>query len=96
MSYGLSGDLQRAKETFDYGVSRDPAYPLFYYNLACTFAEMNDLQTSLTYLKKAFEHRDNVVAGETMPDPRKDDSFKRFRTNEIFKQTVDALPGLAR
>jgi tetratricopeptide (TPR) repeat protein len=94
MSYGISGNLQRAKDTFDYGLSRDPAYPLFYYNLACTYAEMNDLSQSLTYLKKAFEYRDNVIRGETMPDPRKDDSFKRFQNDESFKQTVAALPGL--
>ncbi|PYV71966.1 MAG: hypothetical protein DMG96_27535 [Acidobacteria bacterium] len=43
MSYGITGDLQEAKETFDYGVSKDPTYPLFYYNLACTYAEMNDV-----------------------------------------------------
>jgi len=95
MSYGMSGDLAKAKETFDYGVSRDPVYPLFYYNLACTYAEMNDLSTSLEYLKKAFEHRDSVIAGEKMPDPRTDDSFKRFRNDPSFKETVRVLPGLA-
>jgi tetratricopeptide (TPR) repeat protein len=95
MSYGVSGDLARAKETFDYGVSRDPTYPIFYYNLACTYAEMNDLPTSLTYLKKAFEYRSNVIAGEKMPDPRKDHSFQRFRTDESFMKTIASLPGLA-
>lgn len=43
MSYGITRDLQEAKETFNYGVSKDPTYPLFYYNLACTYAEMNDV-----------------------------------------------------
>jgi tetratricopeptide (TPR) repeat protein len=95
MSYGISGNLQQAKDTFDYGLSRDPTYPLFYYNLACTYAEMNDLDRSLTYLKKAYEHRENVIKGEAMPDPRKDDSFNRFLSDERFKQTVAALPGLA-
>jgi len=29
MSYGITGDLQTAKETFDYCVSKDPTYPSF-------------------------------------------------------------------
>ena len=27
MSYGITGDLQKAKGTFEYGVSKDPTYP---------------------------------------------------------------------
>src|SRR6266481_6217181 len=33
MSYGISGDLKKAKEVFEYGISKDPDYPLFYYNM---------------------------------------------------------------
>ena len=29
MSYGITGDLKRAKETFEYGLSKDDTYPLF-------------------------------------------------------------------
>ena len=36
MSYGISGNLKIAKETFEYGISEDPEYPMFYYNMACT------------------------------------------------------------
>jgi hypothetical protein len=36
MSYGITGDLKVAKETFEYGISEDSEYPMFYYNMACT------------------------------------------------------------
>jgi hypothetical protein len=37
MSYGISGKLPQAQATFEYGLTQDPEYPMFYYNLACTY-----------------------------------------------------------
>jgi Tetratricopeptide repeat len=91
MSYGITGDLQRAKETFDYGVSKDPTYPLFYYNLACTYAEMDDMAKASSYLKKAFDYKVNTLPGETMPDPRTDDSFTKLMKNKEFRQLAESL-----
>ena len=91
MAYGISGDLKHAKETFDYGVSKDPTYPLFYYNLACAYAEMGDLKTTTDYLTQAFKYRDNTIPGEHMPDPRDDSSFQRFMKDKEFKAFLDAL-----
>ena len=51
MSYGISGDLKKAKETFDYGLSKDPKYPMFHYNMACTYAEMDDVDNTIKYLR---------------------------------------------
>jgi len=93
MSYGITGDLRKAKETFEYGVSHDPKYPLFYYNLACTYAEMRDAANAGNYLKKAFEHKTNVLPGESMPDPRTDDSFKELMKDKNFRELADALAG---
>jgi tetratricopeptide (TPR) repeat protein len=84
MSYGITGDLQKARETFEYGLSKDDKYPMFYYNLACTYAEMSDLDNTLKQLKLAFEYRQNMLAGEKFPDPATDDSFQRFMKNERF------------
>ena len=92
MSYGITGDLQKAKETFQYGVSKDPTYPLFHYNLACTYAEMGDAAEAGNFLKKAFEYKANFLPGESMPDPRKDDSFKKLmKNNKEFRQLTDTL-----
>jgi tetratricopeptide (TPR) repeat protein len=91
MSYGITGNLQKAKETFEYGVSKDPQYPLFYYNLACTYAEMGDITQAGDFLKKAFANKANILPGETMPDPRKDDSFKHAMKNKEFRALVETL-----
>lgn len=85
MAYGISGDLQKSKSTFEYGVTADPKYPMFHYNLACYYGESNDLEHAIEELKIAFQNRSNGIAGEGMPDPRKDDSFKRFLSNPKFQ-----------
>lgn len=91
MAYGISGDLDRAEETFNYGVSQDPGYPMFYYNLGCTYAERNDMDRAMEFLKKAFSLRANSIPGESMPDPRRDDSFQRFMSNPQFQKFLDTL-----
>jgi tetratricopeptide (TPR) repeat protein len=92
MAYGIPGNLKRSKETLEYGLSKDPTYPNFYYTLACVYAEMNDLDQALSNLRTAFKYRENLIPGERMPDPRKDDSFKRFKNDERFQKLMASLP----
>lgn len=47
MAYAMSGDLAKAKATFEFGVHEDPTYPMFHYNLACFSAESGDLDGAL-------------------------------------------------
>ena len=84
MAYGVTGDLKSAKETAEYGLSKDPDYPLFHYLMANNYAEMGDLDNTILYLKQAFARKQNMNDGERMPDPATDDSFKRFMNNEKF------------
>ena len=84
MSYGISGNLKVAKETFEYGISEDPDYPMFYYNMACTYGEMDNMEKAIEYLRLAFAKKDNMIPGEKFPDPAKDSSFARFADNEKF------------
>jgi tetratricopeptide (TPR) repeat protein len=91
MSYGITGDLKRAKETFEYGISKDPEYPLFYYNMACTYGEMDNVDKAIDYLKLAFERKANVIPGEEMPDPATDSSFERFMKNEKFLKALKEI-----
>ena len=93
MSYGIPGDLKHAKEIFEYGLSKDPKYPMFHYEMACTYAEMNDVDKTIKYLKQAFEYKDNMIKGETFPDPWTDDSFQRFMKDDKF---VNALKEMSR
>jgi tetratricopeptide (TPR) repeat protein len=88
MAYGISGDLKRAKETFEYGLSQDKTYPMFYYNLACTYAEMSDVDRAIANLRLAFQYKDNTLPGEQVPDPRLDDSFQRFAESERFNNAL--------
>ena len=91
MAYGITGDLDNAQSVFEYGLSVDPTYPLFHYNLACTWAERDDMGKAMDYLEKAFSFKNNVIPGEKMPDPRKDDSFKRFMKNKKFREFAARL-----
>jgi tetratricopeptide (TPR) repeat protein len=92
MSYGISGNLPKAKETFEYGITQDPEYPLFYYNMACTFGEMGKMDEALEQLRLAYKYKANVIAGESLPDPMKDDSFRKFVNDKKF---VDAVQQMA-
>jgi hypothetical protein len=38
---------------FNYGVSIDPNYPLFYYNIACVYGGKDDVENAISYLQKA-------------------------------------------
>jgi tetratricopeptide (TPR) repeat protein len=92
MAYGMTDHLTEAKATFEQGIQADPTYPMFHYNLACAFAEMNDLDHAMQSLKTAFVHRKNLNPGEEgMPDPRQDSSFQRFMKNETFRNLVNNL-----
>ena len=91
MAYGITGDLDNSEATLRYGVSKDPDYPMFYYNLGCVYAERGDMDKAMSYLSKAFPRRANSIPGEGLPDPRQDDSFQRFMSNERFRKFVDSL-----
>jgi len=93
MSYGISGDNKKAKEIFEYGLSKDDKYPMFYYNLACAHAEMNDLDSAIKNLRLAVQYIENMIPGENLPDPRTDDSFKRFLQNEKFQKAMKEMTG---
>ena len=91
MAYGITGDLDRSEKTYRYGIGKDPEYPGFYYGLACGFAERGNVDKAMEYLKKAFSLKANVIPGESMPDPAKDDSFKKFMSDEKFREFVKSL-----
>ena len=91
MSYGISGKLAQAKQTFEYGLTQYPEYPLFYYNLACTYGEMSNMSKSLEELRLAYKYKANMIAGETFPDPLQDDSFRNFVANEKFVKAVHEM-----
>jgi len=93
MAYGITHNLQKARETFEYGLTKEPTYPMFFYNLACAYAEMGDEPRTIENLKRAFTYRANMIPGEEIPDPATDDSFQRFMHDQQFLNAIKALPG---
>src|SRR5581483_3773958 len=88
MAYGMGGDIPKAKATFEYGISQDPEYPMFYYNMACAYGEMGKMQEAISQLQLAYKYKANSIPGEGVPDPMRDDSFRYFVDNQKF---VDAV-----
>jgi tetratricopeptide (TPR) repeat protein len=91
MSYGMSGDVSKARAIFQRAVAEDPDYPMYYYNLACADAEEQNLTDARSNLQRAFDRKANVVPGESMPDPRTDDSFLPYRSNKEFWAFLETL-----
>jgi len=91
MSYGLTGKLSNARDTFEYGITQDSEYPLFYYLLACTYGEMGKMDESLEQLRLAYKYKANVIPGESLPDPLKDDSFRKFVRDKKFVDAVHEM-----
>jgi hypothetical protein len=91
MAYGISGDFAKARAIFNAAIAKDPEYPMYYYNLACADAEQNDLVQARVHLQQAFDRKQNVLLGEALPNPAKDDSFLPHRTNKEFWRFVESL-----
>ena len=91
MAYGMTGGLAEAKGIFEYGISVDPHYPQFHYNLACAYAEMNARGEAMQSLETAFRYRHNQNPGERLQDPRRDSSFQRFMQQPDFRAFLDRL-----
>jgi hypothetical protein len=86
MAYGMTGRLDAVVDVLRYGSSKDPSYPMFYFLMADTCAERNDLENTIKFLRLALKFRENMNPGEKLPDPLTDDSFKRFYQNDEFKK----------
>jgi len=91
LAYGISGDNENARATAEYGISKDPTYPLFYYNLACTYGEDGDEDATIKNIQMAYKYKANILEGEQIPDPLNDSSFKKFRDSDKFKKAVAEL-----
>ncbi len=92
MSYGMSGDLASSRAVSEAAIERDPSYPLYYYNLANADAEAGEADLARKHLQQAFDRRKNILPGMSMPDPTKDDSFLKLKSDRSFWTFVQSLP----
>jgi hypothetical protein len=89
--YRETGDRSKIGELYTKALMRDSTYPTFYYSIASFYGESNNLDSSIVYLKKAFEYRNNLPSKEKMPDPEKDESFKTLLSNDKFRQVLSDI-----
>jgi tetratricopeptide (TPR) repeat protein len=91
MSYGTSGDMTRSRKINEEAIVQDPAYPIYYYDLACADAEEGKADAARTHLQQAFDRRQNVLPGEAFPDPATDDLFARLKDDKGFWDFVTQM-----
>jgi hypothetical protein len=67
---------------------------LFFGNLTQKWldAESGDATGAQEHLRQAFDRRANVIKGESMPDPTKDDSILKLKKDKAFWAFVQSLP----
>jgi hypothetical protein len=92
MAFGISGNLVQSRALNEVAITKDPDYPLYYYNLACADAESGDATAARTHLQQAFDRRANTMKDEHLPDPTKDDSILKLKKDKAFWAFVQSLP----
>jgi tetratricopeptide (TPR) repeat protein len=88
LSYALDAEYKLAETVYQDALKEDPEFPMFHYNLACVYAESHKFPDALEHLKKAWEFKDNMPAGQPFPDPRKDNSWREYLDNPRFQEVV--------
>jgi Tfp pilus assembly protein PilF len=91
VAYFFNMERQKAKRVFETGIKEEPDYPILYYQLACVYSETDDLDNALAQLKEAWKRREHLLPGEKFPDPRQDDSFKKYWHDPRFKEVVNEM-----
>jgi hypothetical protein len=91
MAYGISGDTAKSRSIYLAAIAKDPDYPNYYYSLACADAQDKHFADAKTHLQQAFARKANVLPGETLPDPSKDDSFLPYKDNQEFWAFIQTL-----
>jgi len=90
MAYGMSGEVGKARATFEKAVAEDPDYPLYYYNLACADAEENKLADARLHLQQAFarkaDYDDAIHAAREAIQLRPNNAEAHFWLAESLRQ----------
>lgn len=88
IAYGITGDIKKSMAVLNYGIEKEPTYPMFYYNMACGYGEINDEDNAINYLRLAYKYKANMIKGERFPNPETDSSFEKFLDSEKFMTAI--------
>ena len=87
----MNGQLAKAKETLDYGLSQNADYPIFHYDMACTYAQMGKMDESLGELKAAYQHSAKVAPVQLPNHPEEDACFAKWANDPRFMDVIQKL-----
>ena len=90
-AYRMNGNVAKAKETLEYGLSQNPNYPIFHYDLACTYAQMGQADESIGHLRTAYEHSAKVAPTQLPANPAEDSCFQKISSDPKFVDAVGKL-----
>jgi hypothetical protein len=88
--YALNGQVQRSHEILDYAIKQDQ-YPMFYYLEAVAYAQEQKEADAIDNLRLAYEFKANILHGEELPDPSKDNSFDKLRSSPTFEKALKEM-----
>jgi hypothetical protein len=95
VSYAVYGDFLASYHVNEDAIMGDPAYPYYYYNLACVDAEMHNPLDAKRHLEAAFLRRFNTLPGEQLPNPSLDSSIQKLRSDHKFWSYVKKVSGVS-
>lgn len=90
-SYIMAGNPDKAIEICERGLKRQKKYPMFYYTIACAYAEKGDESMVLDYIRKAYKYKDNMLLGEILLNPLENESFQEMLKSEGFREELDKI-----
>lgn len=90
-AYRMNGQLNKAKDTLDYGLSQSATYPIFHYDMACTYAQMGKVDESIGQLRLAFQYSSKVAPLQVPANPEEDSCFSKIANDPRFTAEVQKL-----
>ena len=91
ISYRFIQKPEKSKEVLDYGISKDPEYPLFHYDMACYYGVQGKMDQALDELRLNYKYKGNLGTSDHMSDPLQDSCFGKFLKNKKFVSAVQQM-----
>jgi hypothetical protein len=91
VSYRFTHNQIKSKETLDYGLTQDPKYPLFHYDMACYYGLEGDMNKALDELRLTYKYKSELSLSDQLADPLQEGCFGKFLKNKDFVKAVEEI-----